>query len=76
MWELRVTEWIAILSFIGGIVFGLMKFHSLFTRLDISVDKLNDLITTLRTKFDDHETRITRLEEQNKTLFKNQERKK
>ena len=72
---LTITEWIALLGFIGGVIFGLMKFYNLFMSLDASIKNLNQLIHSLDSKFDDHEIRITRLEEQNKTLFKNQERK-
>lgn len=75
IWGLTITEWIALIGFIFGIIFGLMKFYNLFMSLDASIKNLNQLIHSLDAKFDDHEIRITRLEEQNKTLFRNQERK-
>lgn len=70
IWGLKITEWIALLGFAAGIIFGLMKFYNLFMQLDSSIKTLNKLINTLKVKFDDHEIRITRLEEQSKTLFR------
>ncbi len=67
---LTITEWIALLGFIGGIIFGLMKYYDLFMDLKRAVKELNKTIASLEKRFDNHEIRLTRLEEQNKTIFK------
>lgn len=66
---LGVTEWIAVITFVAGVIYGLMKFYNLFMSLGSSINRLNQLINNLESRFDDHEHRITKLEEQNKTIF-------
>ncbi|MGH1841280.1 hypothetical protein ABE867_11040 [Enterococcus gallinarum] len=67
---LTVTEFLAVLSFFAGGIFGLMKYYDLFMDLRRAVDDLNKTIASLEQRFDNHEIRLTRLEEQNKTIFK------
>ncbi|MCR1930915.1 hypothetical protein [Enterococcus gallinarum] len=67
---LTVTEFLAVLSFFAGGIFGLMKYYDLFMDLKRAVKELNKTIASLEQRFDNHEIRLTRLEEQNKTIFK------
>ena len=67
---LTVTEFLAVLSFFAGGIFGLMKYYDLFMDLRRAVDDLNKTIASLEQRFDNHEICLTRLEEQNKTIFK------
>jgi flagellar capping protein FliD len=66
---LTITEGIAILSFGGGLIYSFAKFHTLFTRMDKTLDELNRTIKELEATQADYSTRLTRLEEQIKTLF-------
>lgn len=66
-----IEDWIALLSFLGGIIFGLLKFYGLFTKMDQTLGQLNQTVKSIEERFDSHETRITRLEEQNKHIIKN-----
>lgn len=66
-----VEDWVTIIGFGAGIIFSLMKFYALFARMDQTLKELNKTVSNIEDRFSGHETRITRLEEQNKTLFKN-----
>lgn len=71
-----IEDWIAVLTFLGGIIFGLMKFYALFTRMDNTLKRLNDTVNSIEGRFEAHNTRLTRLEEQNKTIFRRMEEMK
>lgn len=64
--DLSVEGWLAVITFSGSIIFGLMKIYHQFQRLNENLDQLNQALEQI----DNHEIRIVRLEEQNKTLFK------
>ena len=49
-----------------GIIFALMKFYHVFSQLEDSMKELKEAVERLN----NHEIRISRLEEQNKTLFR------
>ena len=66
LFGLSITEFIAIVGLIGSILFALMKFHHVFSKLEESLQELKDAVNRLN----NHEIRITRLEGQNKTIFK------
>lgn len=63
---LNLTEIIAIVSFFGGVLFGLMKFYHMFSRLEETMTNVEEAIKRLN----DHEVRISVLEEQNEFIFK------
>ena len=65
-----LTEWIALFGVLSGAVFGLMKFYNLLMSLNSTVERLNETLNSLDTKYNDHERRIVILEQQSKTLFK------
>ena len=51
---------------LSGIIFALMKFYHVFSQLEDSMKELKQAVDRLN----NHEVRISRLEEQNKTLFR------
>ncbi|MGX6993932.1 hypothetical protein CBF34_07015 [Vagococcus penaei] len=59
---LRITEWIAVLSFLGGISYGILKFYHLFNKMLDTLNELKSAIETITTQNVDHEKRITSLE--------------
>lgn len=64
--NLTVEQWLAVITFLGGIIFALMKFYHVFSQLEDSMKELKEAVERLN----NHEIRISRLEEQNKTLFR------
>ena len=64
--NLTVEQWLAVITFLGGIIFALMKFYHVFSQLEESMKELKEAVERLN----NHEIRISRLEEQNKTLFR------
>lgn len=66
---LTITEGIAVLSFVGGMIFGISKFYAMFTRLDSTLEKLEKAISKLEQVQIDYGDRLSRIEEQIKTLF-------
>lgn len=73
--DLSVGEWIAILSLASGLFFSVAKFYHVFTSLNESISKLNETIVTLTQKYEDHERRITTLETQAVSMFKQLDKK-
>lgn len=67
---LKVTEWIAILTFLGGIAFAVMKFYHLFNKMLETLDSLNEAINNITTQNADHEKRLTIIEQKLVSLFK------
>ena len=64
--NLTLEQWLALITFLGGIIFALMKFYHVFSQLEDSMKELKQAVDRLN----NHEVRISRLEEQNKTLFR------
>ena len=64
--NLTVEQWLAVITFLGGIIFASMKFYHVFSQLEDSMKELKEAVERLN----NHEIRISRLEEQNKTLFR------
>lgn len=64
--NLTLEQWLALITFLGGIIFTLMKFYHVFSQLEDSMKELKQAVDRLN----NHEVRISRLEEQNKTLFR------
>lgn len=56
---LSLTEILAIVSFGGGVLYGLMKFYHMFSRLEETMDNVEKAVNRLN----DHEVRISILEE-------------
>lgn len=67
LFGLSIVEVTTIVGVLGGLLFALMKFHHVFSKLEESLQELKDAVNRLNS----HEIRIARLEEQNKTIFKN-----
>ena len=67
--NLTVEQWLAVITFLG-IIFALMKFYHVFSQLEDSMKELKEAVERLN----NHEIRISRLEEQNKTLFRGLEK--
>lgn len=67
---LTVAEWIAILSLAGTLVFGIAKFYAMFTKMEHTLKELNKTIKDLQQSQVEYGNRLTRIEEQIKTLFK------
>ena len=44
---LTVTELIAVISFLGGLLFGISRFYAMFTRLGNTLEKLEKAISKL-----------------------------
>ena len=63
--NLTLEQWLALITFLGGIIFALMKFYHV-SQLEDSMKELKQAVDRLN----NHEVRISRLEEQNKTLFR------
>ena len=59
---LRITEWIAIVSFLVGAVYGLMKFYHLFNKMSDTLESLRGTMKDITKQNGDHEKRITSLE--------------
>ena len=72
--DFSVEDWLAVLTFLGGLIFGLMKFYALFIDMNNTLKKLNKTVNSIEGRFSEHDTRLTRLEEQNKIIFKRMER--
>lgn len=68
--SLTITEWIAVITFIGGLLFGLSKFYAMFTRLDSTLEKLEKAISKLEQSQIDYGQRLSTIEAQIKSLFK------
>lgn len=68
---LKITEWIAVLTFLGGVAYGILKFYHLFNKMLDTLDSLQGAINTITTQNTDHEKRISSLE----AWRKNKERK-
>ncbi|MEI4432894.1 hypothetical protein V9041_10935 [Enterococcus faecalis] len=64
--NLTLEQWLALITFLGGIIFALMEFYHVFSQLEDSMKELKQAVDRLN----NHEVRISRLEEQNKTLFR------
>lgn len=64
--NLTLEQWLALITFLDGIIFALMKFYHVFSQLEDSMKELKQAVDRLN----NHEVRISRLEEQNKTLFR------
>ena len=64
--NLTVDHWLAVITFLAGIIFALIKFYHVFSQLEDSMKELKEAVERLN----NHEIRISRLEEQNKTLFR------
>lgn len=67
--ELSVESWIALAAFCGSLLYGVMKFYHVFSKLEESMQEVKRAVDRLN----NHETRIARIEEQTKTLFKRTE---
>ncbi|WP_429976667.1 hypothetical protein [Enterococcus sp. AZ051] len=67
---LTITEWIAVVSFIFGLIFGFSKFYAMFTRLTSTLEKLEKAISKLEQVQIDYGERLSRIEEQIKHIFK------
>ncbi|WP_312541216.1 hypothetical protein [Enterococcus sp.] len=68
--NLTVTEWIAVISFVGSLIFGFSKFYALFTKMDSTLKDLKKTIQEVEKSHAEYSTRLARIEEQIKTLFK------
>lgn len=66
---LSIESCIALIAFCGSLLFGVMKFYHVFRKLEESMRDVKEAIERLN----NHETRIARIEEQTKTLFKRTE---
>lgn len=65
--NLTLEQWLALITFLGGIIFALMKFYHVFSQLEDSMKELKQAVDRLN----NHEVRISRLEEQIKPLSRN-----
>ncbi len=54
------------ITFLGGIIFALMKFYHVFSQLEDSMKELKQAVDRLN----NHEVRISRWKNKNKTLFR------
>ena len=64
--NLTLEQWLAVITFLSGIIFALMKFYHVFSQLEDSMKELKQAVDRLN----NHEVRISRLEEQNKPHFR------
>ncbi|WP_439218079.1 hypothetical protein [Escherichia coli] len=64
--NLTLEQRLALITYLGGIIFALMKFYHDLSQLEDSMKELKQAVDRLNK----HEVRIIRLEEQNKTLFR------
>ena len=55
--NLTVEQWLAVITFLGGIIFALMKFYHVFSQLEDSMKELKEAVERLN----NHEIRISRL---------------
>ena len=62
---MNLSEIVTTLTFLGGGIFGLMKFYHVFSKLEETMGKVERAVDRLN----DHEVRISVLEQQNKTIF-------
>jgi len=67
---LTITEWIAVFTFMGGMIFGFSKFYAMFTRLGNTLEKLEKAISKLEQSQIDYGQRLSTIEIQIKSLFK------
>ncbi|MFP8917164.1 hypothetical protein ACLI5Y_10130 [Enterococcus innesii] len=67
---LTVTELIAVISFLGGLLFGISRFYAMFTRLGNTLEKLEKAISKLEQSQIDYGQRLSTIEAQIKSLFK------
>jgi Sec-independent protein translocase protein TatA len=67
---LTITEWIAVITFVAGLIFGFSKFYALFTKMDSTLKDLKKTIQEVEKSHAEYSTRLARIEEQIKTLFK------
>ncbi|MBO1094948.1 hypothetical protein FQS90_00080 [Enterococcus casseliflavus] len=67
---LTVTELIAVISFLGGLLFGISRFYAIFTRLGNTLEKLEKAISKLEQSQIDYGQRLSTIEAQIKSLFK------
>jgi len=67
---LTITEWIAVITFIGGLIFGLSKFYALFTDMDVTLKELKSTIKDVQKSHSEYNIRLATIEAQIKSLFK------
>lgn len=67
---LTVAEWLAIVSLAFTLIFGISKFYAMFTKMEHTLKELNKTIKDLQQSQVEYGNRLTRIEEQIKTLFK------
>ncbi|EPH92388.1 hypothetical protein D922_02472 [Enterococcus faecalis 06-MB-DW-09] len=67
---LTVNELIAVISFFGGLLFGISRFYAMFTRLGNTLEKLEKAISKLEQSQIDYGQRLSTIEAQIKSLFK------
>lgn len=67
---LTITELIAVISFLGGLLFGISRFYAMFTRLGNTLEKLEKAISKLEQSQIDYGQRLSTIEAQIKSLFK------
>lgn len=60
---LRITEWIAVVTFFSGGIYGLMKYYHLFASMNETLADLRVTMEKITTQNGDHEKRISSLEE-------------
>lgn len=63
--NLTLEQWLALITFLGGIIFALMKFYHVFSQLEDSMKELKQAVDRLN----NHEVRISQLETQNDIIF-------
>ena len=63
--NLTLEQWLALITFLSGIIFALMKFYHVFSQLEDSMKELKQAVDRLN----NHEVRISQLETQNDIIF-------
>nr|WP_216682480.1 hypothetical protein [Enterococcus innesii] len=67
---LTITELIAVISFLFGILFGIAKFYAVFTRLDNTLGKLEKAIAKLEKTQVDYGKELATIKAEIKHIFK------
>lgn len=67
---LTITELIAVLSFLGGILYGVSRFYAVFTRLDNTLAKLEKAIANLEKIQVDYGKELATIKAEIKHIFK------
>lgn len=67
---LTITELIAVISFLSGILFGVSRFYAVFTRLDNTLAKLEKAIANLEKTQIDYGKELATIKAEIKHIFK------